>query len=68
MTHSEKCPVCGGKGMVPAGFYNSTDGNWVTTSTVPETCRSCGGKGYIVIDDIPGEIDYKKIIDKAFEK
>jgi hypothetical protein len=33
------CPVCGGKGTVPAGFYENTIGS--------EDCRTCGGKGVI---------------------
>ena len=44
----EICPVCGGKGLVPTGFYTAVGTPYYsTTSTSPETCRSCGGKGYI---------------------
>ena len=44
----EICPVCGGKGLVPNGFYTAIGTPYYgTTSTSPETCRSCGGKGYI---------------------
>lgn len=44
----EICPVCGGKGLVPVGFYTAIGTPYYsTTSTSPETCRSCGGKGYI---------------------
>lgn len=44
----EICPVCGGKGLVPNGFYFAVGTPYYsTTSTSPETCRSCGGKGYI---------------------
>lgn len=48
----EICPVCGGKGLVPNGFY-MTVGTWhySTTNTSPETCRSCGGKGFIETHD-----------------
>lgn len=49
---AQVCPVCGGKGLVPNGFYDvsSNLGNiYKTTSTTPETCRSCGGKGYIIV-------------------
>ena len=42
-----KCPVCGGNGLVPNGFYGQTAGQWVSTSTVPEKCRSCDGKGIV---------------------
>lgn len=42
------CPVCGGKGLVPNGFYIAVGTPYyITTSTSPETCRSCNGKGYI---------------------
>lgn len=48
----EICPVCGGKGLVPNGFYIAIGTPYYsTTSTSPETCRSCGGKGYIEIYD-----------------
>lgn len=44
----EICPVCGGKGLVPNGFYMAVGTSYYsTTNTSPETCRSCGGKGYI---------------------
>lgn len=42
-----KCPVCGGNGLVPNGFYSSTTGRWSSTSITPENCRSCDGHGYI---------------------
>lgn len=48
---AQVCPVCGGKGLVPKGFYDvssNLDDVYKTTSTTPETCRSCGGKGYII--------------------
>ena len=48
---AQVCPVCGGKGLVPNGFYDvsSNLGNiYKTTSATPETCRSCSGKGYII--------------------
>lgn len=44
----EICPVCGGKGLVPVGFYTAVGTPYYSsTNTSPETCRSCGGKGYI---------------------
>lgn len=44
----EICPVCGGRGLVPVGFYTAVGTPYYsTTNTSPETCRSCGGKGYI---------------------
>jgi len=42
-----KCPVCGGNGLVPAGFYNTVTGYSTTTSTAPLTCRSCNGTGIV---------------------
>ena len=47
----ERCPVCGGDGLVDNGFYLSAGtGEWTTSSAEPETCRSCDGKGYLVIE------------------
>lgn len=43
-----KCPVCEGKGHVPAGFYESVGTYiWSSTSTNAEMCRSCEGKGIV---------------------
>ena len=57
---ANRCPVCNGKGIVPAGFYSY--GN-ASTGTVDETCRSCKGSGYIVLpeDNMP-EIKGKGIL------
>lgn len=46
MTGDEKCPICNGRGEVPAGFYSgapSPDGR-------RETCRTCGGSGLVVAE------------------
>lgn len=50
-----RCPVCGGRGFVPCGFYSSQtyDGSSITNSTSTEVCRSCHGKG-IVFDEFLG--------------
>lgn len=50
-----KCPVCGGRGFVPCGFYSSQtyDGSSVTNATSNEVCRSCHGRG-IVFDEFLG--------------
>ena len=40
----QKCPVCGGKGMVGVGFYSQINS---TANTCEETCRSCGGTGIV---------------------
>lgn len=37
------CPVCGGRGYMPAGFYGVTRGS----STAGEFCRSCTGQGIV---------------------
>jgi len=48
-----KCPVCGGSGKVPGGFYNGTGyideyGNQPWTGGYnTEACRACGGTGII---------------------
>ncbi len=42
-----RCPVCNGHGIVPAGFYETTEGCWTTTSTAPEPCRACNGTGIV---------------------
>jgi uncharacterized cupin superfamily protein len=45
-----KCPICGGNGLVPHGFYNQTGGQWSSTDTTPETCRSCNGSGIVYVE------------------
>lgn len=52
------CPVCGGKGKVPNGFYTWTEHYWPTTSAAAETCRTCNGTGIIF------ETENKKIFPK----
>lgn len=43
-----RCPICGGNGIVPNGFYNQIGGQWATSDgNYKETCRSCGGTGII---------------------
>jgi hypothetical protein len=36
------CPVCQGRGTVPAGFYHG-----ISASTNPEQCKSCAGSGVL---------------------
>ena len=49
----QKCPVCGGCGLVPGGFFGSCGnideyGNRTWTSDhVQESCRVCDGNGII---------------------
>ncbi len=45
-----KCPVCEGRGQVPAGFYHTYHSGTVV-NTCPETCKSCSGKGVIFDTD-----------------
>lgn len=45
----QRCPVCGGNGLVPNGFYNQTSGQWTSCSTLPEKCRTCNGAGVIIL-------------------
>lgn len=45
-----RCPVCGGNGLVPNGFYNMVEESYYSVSTTPEMCKSCFGKGYILIN------------------
>lgn len=47
----ECCPVCLGKGYVPAGFYTAIGvDSWSSSTTVPDPCRSCDTKDYIQSD------------------
>lgn len=41
------CPVCSGKGIVPHGFYNSTNREWTSSSAAPEKCKTCNGTGIV---------------------
>ena len=52
-----QCPVCGGNGIVDAGFYGQTSGYWTSVGGF-ETCRSCNGTGIIYGEEI--EDDNKK--------
>jgi hypothetical protein len=57
---AQRCPVCGGNGLVTNGFYNQTSGYWSTSSISPETCRTCNGTGVI----LPSYLHAQKIADK----
>lgn len=52
---AELCPVCKGRGQVPADFYRRL-GDEVPGAIVPQSfpdiCRGCGGTG-VVFDDRP---------------
>lgn len=40
-----RCPVCGGRGIVPNGFYMIYADT--TNSSTAEPCRTCNGRGVI---------------------
>ena len=40
-----KCPICQGRGTMPADFYEMSDPTAINTCPVP--CKSCQGKGVI---------------------
>ena len=44
MARPHLCPVCQGKGTVPAGFYGHGD---LTSTLTPEQCRTCQGFGMV---------------------
>ncbi len=64
-----KCPVCEGRGQVPAGFYYQNSAPTVV-NTCPETCRSCSGKGVIFEYDgsdfispyTPNDFNYESLV------
>lgn len=40
-----RCPICNGKGTVPAGFY---DHGPAGNTSNPVTCKACGGNGIVI--------------------
>ena len=48
----QRCPICYGKGKVPAGFYELTDYVSSTDIKQPEICRACAGSGVLMTPDI----------------
>lgn len=44
----QRCPVCDGRGNVPAGFYGGPY-NQSASATGPEQCRSCDGSGMVIV-------------------
>jgi DnaJ-class molecular chaperone len=51
MAHSEICPVCGGTGKVPMGFYDP-----YLLGIGYEPCKSCEGRGWICVPDSVDEL------------
>jgi hypothetical protein len=41
------CPVCGGNGLVPNGFYLQVGKTWSSSDATPEKCKSCHGTGIV---------------------
>lgn len=59
-----KCPVCNGRGFVPAGFYSLPGANRYESKYFnysPETCRSCNGTG-IMSETINSPTTYRNIL------
>jgi hypothetical protein len=46
-----RCPVCEGRGNVPAGFYTRAAG---ASSTAPEVCQTCDGQGILKVSSFGG--------------
>jgi|GEM_PF-2019095 hypothetical protein len=42
-----RCPVCGGVGLVSAGFYEGWPIGSISVDTPKEPCRSCDGEGIV---------------------
>lgn len=43
-----RCPVCGGKGKVPAGFFGAIGVDvWSASKSGPDECQPCGGSGVL---------------------
>jgi len=57
MKTPHKCPVCGGTGLVPVGFYQAIGTpDYTTSNAAPEMCKSCQGQGIIWSDDSTDQI------------
>lgn len=41
------CPVCGGNGLRPQGFYDQVSGMWSSSGIVFDMCRTCKGTGIV---------------------
>ncbi len=52
IAYYQKCPICEGKCIVPAGFYlnpyYSYETSMMVSDLTPEECRQCKGKGMIL--------------------
>lgn len=55
-----RCPVCGGKGFVPSGFYSVFPYDQTTCTSLTEKCRSCNGSGIVWEEKRKNEYDYNQ--------
>lgn len=44
----QRCPICEGRKVVPAGFYSFR----LAGTTNPDPCRQCGGTGMIAATEV----------------
>lgn len=52
------CPVCGGKQVVPLGFYNFPGAVTTTASSMEtQTCRTCNGTGVVFCPSCPAPVE-----------
>lgn len=56
-----RCPICGGTGDVPAGFYGPAS----LTDTAAEPCRSCQATGIVWGGDEPSPTRVERLPDGA---
>jgi len=50
MNHAERCPVCGGRGKLPAKLGEDVGGTGELVRFVA-LCHGCDGKGWVVVPD-----------------
>lgn len=48
------CPVCQGRGNVPAGFYSRAES---LSGTAPEVCQTCDGRGILKVSTMSGSVE-----------
>jgi len=60
---AQRCPVCGGNGILPNGFYDYGGIGSTMQRVIPEPCRTCNGTGII-----PSHSHAQRIADKIVEE